>query len=372
MNFIRCVFFSLLLLLSFSLKAEEIDFVGKDKLIGTYLEIAEDSNNDFEFPNFPSDVKFVRSDAETPNLGLSKSTYWIKFTVRNLSDEPKIFLELAYPMLHSCELFSLDSGKIENRSILETYSFSEREVNHQSIVFKLLINKDSAKTFYLKIKGGRQVVLPLILRTENGFFQSALLSEIITGIFIGIILVMILYNLFIYFSTRDKSYLYYVLYIMFIGLAQTTLNGYTFKYLWPQAHFFNNTAVVWFSALAGICAIFFIKEFLHISERAPIWGKLLYVIIGIYLIAVIFAITGKGMLSYRFVDLGGLTGAVLTFVIALKLSLLGYRPAKFFLLAWSIFLLGLILFVMRNLNLLQYNVFTNYKISERKISDYRN
>jgi len=130
--------------------------------------------------------------------------------------------------------------------------------------------------------------------------------------------------------------------------------------LWPQAHYFNNTAIVWFSALAGIFAIFFIKEFLHISERAPIWGKLLYVIVALYVIAVFFAITGNGMLSYRFVDLGGLTGAILTFVIALKLSLLGYRPAKFFLLAWSIFLLGLILFVMRNLNLLQYNVFTNY------------
>lgn len=360
MNFIRFVFLPLLLLSSFSLKAEEINFNGKDILIGKYLEMAEDTNNSYKFPNFPKTTKFVRSEVETPNLGLSKSSYWIKFTVRNLSEDPKIFLELAYPMLHSCELYSLDSGKIENRSILETYSFSEREVNHQNIVFKLLVEKNANKTFYLKIKGGRQVVLPLILRSENGFFQSALLSEIITGMFIGIILVMILYNLFIYFSTRDKSYLYYVLYIFFIGLAQTTLNGYTFKYLWPQAHYFNNTAIVWFSALAGIFAIFFIKEFLHISERAPIWARLLYVIVGIYLIAVIFAITGNGMLSYRFVDLAGLTGAILTFVIALKLSLLGYRPAKFFLLAWSIFLLGLILFVMRNLNLLQYNVFTNY------------
>ena len=149
MNFIRFVFLPSLLLFSFSLKAEEIDFNGKDILIGKYLEMAEDTNNSYEFPNFPTSTKFVRSEFETPNLGLSKSTYWIKFTVRNVSEDPKIFLELAYPMLHSCELYSLDSGKVENRSILETYSFSEREVNHQSIVFKLLIGKNASKTFFL-------------------------------------------------------------------------------------------------------------------------------------------------------------------------------------------------------------------------------
>lgn len=360
MSFIRTVFFSFLLISSFQLKAGEVDFRGRDILIGRYLEIAEDTKNEFVFPNFPSSAKFEKSNDETPNLGLSKSTYWIRFTVKNLSEESKVFLELAYPMLHSSELYSLDSGKIDNKSILETYSFNEREVNHQSIVFKLQIEKGSSKTYYLKIKGGRQVVLPLILRTENGFFQAALLSEIITGIFIGIILVMILYNLFIYFSTRDKSYLYYVLYIFFIGLAQTTLNGYTFKYLWPSAHYFNNSAIVWFSSLAGISVIYFIREFLHISERAPIWGKLLNVIVALYVVAVCLVVTGNGILSYRFLDLAGFTGAILTFITALKLSLKGYRPAKFFLLAWSIFLLGLILFIMRNLNLLQYNLFTNY------------
>jgi signal transduction histidine kinase len=360
MSFIRNVLFFFLLASSFQLKAEEVNFQGNDILIGRYLEIAEDTKNEFIFPNFPSTANFVRSDNETPNLGLSKSTYWIRFTVKNLSDEPKIFLELAYPMLHSSELYSLDSGKVNKKSILENFSFNEREVNHQSIVFKLLVEKGTSKTFYLKIKGGRQVVLPLILRTEKGFFQSAVVSEIITGIFIGIILVMILYNLFIFFSTRDKSYLYYVLYILFIGLAQTTLNGYTFKYLWPSAQYFNNSAVVWFSGLAGIFAVFFIREFLHINEKTPVWSKLLYGIVVLYLIALFFTIIGNDILSYRFVDLGGLIGAILTFVIALKLSLTGYRPAKFFLLAWSIFLLGLVLFVMRNFNLLPYNLFTNY------------
>ncbi|MEO6685459.1 MAG: 7TM diverse intracellular signaling domain-containing protein, partial [Dyadobacter sp.] len=360
LRFTGIVFLFLMIFSPLWLKAGEVDFQGKDVLIGKFLEIAEDSKNDYKFPNFPASANFVKSTNETPNLGLSKSTYWIRFTVKNESEEPKIFLELAYPMLHSCELFSLDSGQIEKKSILENSLFSEREVNHQSIVFKLFVKRGTSKTFYLKIKGGRQVVLPLILRSENGFFQSALLSEIITGIFIGIILVMILYNLFIFFSTRDESYLYYVMYILFIGLAQTTLNGYTFKYLWPSVQSLNNSAIVWFSALAGTFAILFIRKFLHMTERMPAWNKFLYGIIALYVAAVFFSIIGNGMLSYRFVDLGGLVGAILTLVIALKLSLEGYRPAKFFLLAWSIFLLGLVLFVMRNLNLVPYNLFTNY------------
>lgn len=45
------------------------------------------------------------------------------------------------------------------------------------------------------------------------------------GIIYGVLLVMLIYNLFIFLSVRDTSYLYYILYIASFGLYQVSVNG---------------------------------------------------------------------------------------------------------------------------------------------------
>ena len=49
--------------------------------------------------------------------------------------------------------------------------------------------------------------------------------------FYGLMLVMAVYNTFIFFSVRELDYLYYALYVTFYTLFQFTLNGFTFQYL---------------------------------------------------------------------------------------------------------------------------------------------
>jgi signal transduction histidine kinase len=351
-----------LLLIVFAGKssAETAHYKSGSLIIGKYLEIYEDKAGTLTLPEIRKVQGFVKSTDEVPNIGLSQSTFWIRFSIRNSSASEMLYLELAQSSIHSCELYEISGNNVRKEIYDKSDKFNRRAIKHQNLVFRLNLAPNQEHSYYLKVKGSNQVILPLLVRDREVFFETAQIGETINGIFCGIIVVMVLYNIFIYFSTRDKSYLFYVLYVLSIGLAQTTLSGYAFKYLWPNAPGFNSVAAIYFSGVAGVSVIFFLKHFLQLKENWPRATSVVPVIVVLYSISTLLNMTGFQLLSFRVVDFTGAFGALCCLVISIKLSIKGYRPAKLFLLGWSIFLLGLFLFILRNVNVLPYNVYTTY------------
>ena len=111
------------------------------------------------------------------------------------------------------------------------------------------------------------------------------------GIYVGIMLVMFLYNFFIYLSTKDQNYLYYILYIIPVALAQTYLHGYPFKYLWPNFPEFEQFSAFFLPALAAITALRFIQQFLQTKVSAPLFYYFLWFVFIILTIAVLLYFT---------------------------------------------------------------------------------
>lgn len=356
------ILFLLLTLLVFggTSHAGEVVFSGSDISIGQHVDILEDSLGTMTFQQVKATGHFVPNEEQTPNFGLSNSAFWIRFTLRNDTKDPNIFFELANARIDFCTIYNEDNGQIWEKRISLNEPFANREVQHPNTVFKLNIPPGQSKTYYLKIVGSEQMVLPLIVRSEMDFFRFALKNEVIGGIQIGILTVMMLYNFFLYFSIREKSYLYYVLYILFIGLTQTTITGYTFKYIWPDFPMFNVYAIRIFPSLAGSFAVLFMQNFLHSRENSPTIHKVLTLVFISYGFAILFNLLGMQRLSYRVIDVTGVTACLLVLAVAIQLSIRGYRPAKFYLVAWVMFLIGIVLYTLRNLNILPYNMFTNY------------
>ncbi|MCF2502226.1 ATP-binding protein [Dyadobacter sp. CY107] len=369
MSLLKHIFTILFLLSAQLVYGIPVNFYQGSQMIGKHVEIFEDATNTRSFEQVVQEKNFVQSTDDTPNMGLSQSTFWIRFSIANKSASSLLYLELAHPLIHTCELFEITGNKISTEKYLENADFGDRNIKHQNLVFDLDIRPGQQKNYYLKVKGFNQVILPLIIRDQENFFEAAQIGETINGIFSGIIIVMVLYNIFIYFSTRDKSYLFYVLYVLSVGLAQTALTGYGFKYLWPYAPQFNSIATIYFSGFAGIFAMLFVKNFLQLKEKWPPGVIILNVIIVLYSSTGLLNLLGFELLSFRAVDVSGGIGAIGLFIIGFKLSKEDYRPAKLFLIAWTIFLFGLFLLVLRNINILPYNFLTTYTMQFGSIAE---
>lgn len=352
------VFFSALLLSSNNLLNAQVKFYGKDLVIGKNIEILKDKDNQYKANDLLTAANFVQATDATPNLGMDRSTYWIRFAITNNSNDKDLVLDLAYPLIDSSALYIFDNPLGEYKPAKDRLA-SDSKPTHQNVVYGLEILPGQTQRYLVKITGP-QIVLPVIIRSEEGFLSSSLDSGVLMGIYVGLLAVMMLYNLFVYFSVREKSYLYYVFYILFIGLAQITITGFAYKYFWPSAPYASSTAVVYFSALSGVFAVVFFKDFLHTKEKLPAGEKYLNIVVVLYVLAVTARLLNFPTVSFRLLDVAGIAAAVSGLTIAWKISRQRYRPAKFFLVAWTSFLSGLFLFVLRNLNILPYNMFTSY------------
>lgn len=340
---------------------QPVEFKGGDNVvIGKYVSVLEDANHRQTIRSVVNAKGFLQSQTEVPNEQLSQSYFWLKFSVKNLSNESHLLLSLEYPTLNICEFYYPVGGTYELQKYSDKFVFNHRKYQHQNFVFDINLPKDSTATYYLKVASSEQMVLPLILGSPQKMAEATLTQQLLWGILIGLILVMVLYNLFVYISTRDKSYLYYVIYTLCIGLTQTSLSGYTYKYLFADSPVLFNKGLIIFPGIAGIAAVFFITSFLHTKERMPRLHKVFPVVGVLYGIAIIMRLIGQDHISYRMIDISALSITIITYAVAIPISIQGYRPAQLFLIAWTIFFIGVVLFVMRNLGVLPYNDFTNY------------
>ena len=353
------VLFLLLFFFSFDTLAQSpVIFKGENIVIGNHVSILEDPTNKLSIDDVRNSMAFIPSKVPIPNLQLSNSDFWLKFSIKNTSNKKHIILALEYPMLGTCEFYSTTDGYVQSLSYYD--EFSRRKYKHQNFLFDVYIAPGTAGTYFLRVKSTEQMVLPLILGTPKGMAESLLTNDLLWGLFMGLILVMIIYNFFIYLSVKDQSYLYYVFYSLFIGLSSITLSGYTYRFILFDHPDLNHLGIVIFPGLAGITGNLFMISFLQTKERSPRMHRFIYLSILLYSIAVILRILGYDQASFRAIDVAAISTVVITFIVTISLSLEGYRPAKLFLLAFSLFFAGLLLFVLRNLGIFQYSNFTNY------------
>lgn len=305
--------------------------------------------------------QYLPINQSVPNLGISRSTFWIKLNIYNKSDSEKLILKLDAPQIDKIEFF-YPNQQNQYESIIsgESQPFNNRKYHDPNFLFDLSINNKSLKTYYFKISSAEDIVLPFSMGTKDVILEQTKLVDLISGIYIGIMLVMLLYNLFIYFSVKDKSYLYYVSYILLVLLVQTGFQGYFFQYAWPNSPDFSQYSVFLFSSLVGIAGMMFMNVFLKVKLYYKNLYLITYILSAIYLFPIILPLIGFETVAWKLLSANaGLVSFYMLFV-SIMIVRKGYPPAKYFVAAWSIFLLGVMGFVLKNVGVLPFNNFTRY------------
>ncbi|WP_040539839.1 sensor histidine kinase [Pedobacter arcticus] len=326
-------------------------------LIGKNLKISNSKEED------PLRVIFNKetSSQDVPNLGLVRENVWIKFTVFNKSDESKLLLELAYPLLDVVTLYEITEKFIIRNSLSERNNFGERKYNYPTYIFDLNIPKGTEKTYYLQIKSSEQIIIPIYINKPDSLWSHLSSESALNGIYLGIVLIMFLYNLFVYFSVKDRSYLYYVIYLIFVGLTQLSIKGYTFQYLWPNQPAFTSISSIVFASLSGIGAILVTKSFLQTKINTPKFDVFLKLQILVFVISLISCLIDTRT-GFQIMQVGTSITTLSILVISCMLMIQGYTPAIFFFSAWSILVAGAVVFLLKDYNLVQYNIFTSYSM----------
>jgi signal transduction histidine kinase len=328
--------------------------------IGKSVWILEDVQDQWSVNDIYESDLFIKSESEVPNLNISTSSFWIRMDIINSTVNHHLLLELAHATLDEVEFYTLlPNGTFSVQKMGEQLSFYQRKYQHPNYIFDLYISQGQTETYFFKIKSSEQIVLPINMGTPQLISESMSTQNLIFGIYSGIILVIFLYNLFLFFSVRDISYLYYVVYVLLVGLTQAIAKGYSFQYFWPDSSWLAINSMYLAPSLVGIAAIAFIKNFLQLKQLSRLSYRILNVIIAIYLLCITLGLLGLLVVSQQIIQINVLIGSLFALYIGVMLAKKGNRSAIYFLISWSFLLICVCVFVLKTFGVVPHNVFTS-------------
>jgi two-component system NtrC family sensor kinase len=321
-----------------------------------FLEL-EDPTGTLTINQVFNNNKFHSIKDQLSILKYSKSTTWLKFNIKNNSKAPFVTINAGASIINEFDLYySNNTGSNIHHQSLD---YAHNDPITQNINFiNYPVLPGSSGTVYLRIKSNASTVIPLKVYSASAFLQSHSMENITVGVIAGVFMVMAMYNLLLFFIVRDRSYLYYVGYIIFFGLSQILKRGYGSNLFTTDITILNNYVIPTIRVLFGFSILLFISEFLQLKQNLKQWYKyylLLYVLYAILLIAIL---CGMVVTAYNLITISITITSISLLIIGAYLYFNGFKPAKFFMLGWGLFLTSILISVASNKGFIPYNNLT--------------
>lgn len=354
------VLVTLFVLIPLHLFAQKTVEVNSDRVfIGKSVELFVDTTNSLSIEQV-KDLEFSPVETDIVNLGNIPHTVWLRFNVK--SDQENVFLEMAAPLLEELDLYELQgdsSEEIFRGGFLN--SFHNRQIALENWLFDLDLKPGETKTFYAKTRSGFPYMIPITISSRDKYVEANQLHNLFWGLYLGVMVFAFLYNMFIFFSLRERAYFYYITYIVFSVIFYLGLQGYMYQFVWPDAAQMNAYLPI-FICLTNIVITLFAFRFLRITKKQKVsfyWG---------YTIIVIFAILAftSFFLPYPIVtglaQMFSMVASIYFIYVGISAWIRKVPTAKYFLIAWGLFLILVMTYILTINNVLPSTFFTTHCI----------
>ena len=308
--------------------------------LGLHMEILEDPGGELTVEDVSSpklDSQFLASEDEMPNFGYTESAIWVRLRLRNESVvNERWWLDVAFANIHFVDLYTpLPDGEgfaVQQTGILR--SPETRDIAHPHFVFDLTLPTNSQQTIYLRFQSGASLAIPITLWRPGAFLLESQWELVLHGLFYGVLIGLLFYNLFILISLQERSYLYLVILLASMIFFDAAYAGYLEVYFIPDLYYLRYYYMTLSFALIFVSTVLFTDTFLELKARL---AKLHQVNIGI------LVVWGTLMLLIPFASYYFLATLMVPWALPSLLAVpvagivawrRGFHPARFFLIAW--------------------------------------
>ncbi|UPT70596.1 MAG: ATP-binding protein [Flavobacterium sp. JAD_PAG50586_2] len=306
--------------------------------------------------------QFMPMDKENKDFGFTNHNIWIKFQLKNNTKyELNYFFETARPITDLAELFIIRNDSTVTKFISgDGIPFDKRSFKVRKTTFKISLAPNELQQFYLHVKSdGEQLSMPMVLHTSENILEESSFEQFIFGFFYGILLIAAILYMFFFFAMRDRTFFFYSMYVIFIGLLQFSIDGYFYKFVTPESGWFSMHAVIIFASIASFFLGCYAQVYLKVKEYNKFINNVFYMVYAIDLSLVIslFIIPDH---AYAYPIANGL-GLILLLLIITSQFIIFIRTKKidrFF--ATGIFFLiaGFVVFILKNFGMLPITFLT--------------
>lgn len=364
----RLLALTLLSLLALGVRANTIalDEHFSSEAIGRHLRVLEDRSGHMSMQEVAAvhqDSRWEDRRSENLNFGYSKSAFWLHGELLNQSQQTDWLLGMRYPLLDYVDIYVVwPDGRVQHHASGDRRPFRTRDLDDRNFYFKLNLQPGERVQLYARIAGQGSLQAPLEISTPRAYAQQSRQEQLLLGIYSGALLAMLLYNLLLCISLRDKAHVDYVIYIGVFGMAQLTLSGLAFEHLWPTYPNWGNEAAPVFMGLTGWSLVLFSRQFLSLDKHWPRADFAMRVLQWLFLAAVPETYVLPYGIPIKIVTLATIVTPILLLIITVGLLRQGVRQASYFLAAFTVLLLGVLLTALHMFGIVQRNFLTEYSM----------
>ena len=338
---------------------EERDFMPYD------LVYLIDSTNTLTLPQISSasfSSRFQQHTSYQNKDFRTNASYWIRIPIKHNAKSKKVWLLEFYDQtIDQLEAFiPRGSGLYESKLMGDNQPFDHRMFRHKNFELMLDMKTDEVMYYYFRVKSHDFADLRIALRSINWFTYYALNEYFLFGTLYGMILIISLYNFLMYLAIREFKNIFYIFYILSVAAYVMGIDGIGFQYIWPNHPEWNDYAVGIALYSLILWALVFTRRFLSTKANAPILDKALqWMIIVRSSLFVVELFFFPQFLTYRNLEIIPLS---LIFYTGIKVLREGYRPARFFVIAYGVLFSGFFLRTLVILNVLPFTTLSHYSL----------
>ena len=226
---------------------------------------------------------FSRNDSEKTDFGYTDSAYWVRFTLRNdARHDLRWLLRIDYSWFNSVRLYAPgDNGAYIVKETGYTLPVESRDVKAGKFIFELILPEGEPRTFYVRFQTTDLMRLDLTVFSYKYFLRQDHEGQIIHGLFLGMIFILVLYNLILFIFLKEPGYLFFSLFLFFGIINTSQLSGIFYEYLSAAPGWLKfENYFIYFAAMILFAVLFSIR-FLNIRKKLPVIYKILLCIMGL-------------------------------------------------------------------------------------------
>ncbi|MGH1436917.1 MAG: ATP-binding protein [Lewinella sp.] len=211
--------------------------------------------------------------------------YWGKIQVENRLSEADQYAEWVFSFSDTWSVLDVylptNDGSWERQpsGAFTPYSQKEFVPTTRGNLVKIILPPGEIVTVYFRGISKQEEIIPsfyLFAQPLDDFYDKLVVDKTGNSIFIGFLLMMLFYNLIVYFFDRDRSFIFYSGYILavvlYVSFSSSDLTDWLENVLFTEyPAYYSLFKLVLFLGL--MCYLAFIRTFLDLEQLLPRWDR---------------------------------------------------------------------------------------------------
>ncbi len=328
--------------------------------VGRMVEILPDPAGTFTLAEVQAAApdRWKPSRTDSPNFAFDRSTYWLRFRVQSAAHESNVFFEVAQPMADYIDVHFVATGRpVVSFHTGDRRAFQTRPISHRNFLFPVELPAGETIQIYVRTRAHDGLHDPLLvsLWRPSAFLLDDFYRTAPMGGLLLVYLILAIYHVAIFFSLRDRAYIWFAGAIagasftlsLHWGFAQVLFLG-SFPDL--ANHIFAPSII-----FAEILLLQYARAFLETKKIAPVLDKILTAFMAVVCVGAVaclavgsYSLANLWSTVMQFVNYALLIGA------AVVVHMRGHRAARFFLYAFGALVVGICLHVINQIGLIDH------------------